>query len=65
MLTILVWDVFSISGGDPGGGRVEESFVGPISCAKVMAMEEIQIQMENIVRRGRRVDAILSDVPKE
>lgn len=65
MLTILVCDVFSISGGDPGGGRVEESFVGPISCAEVMAREEIQIQMEHIARRGRRVDAILSDAPKE
>lgn len=53
MLTMLVWDVLSISGGDPGGGKVEESFVGPMSCAKAMAREERQIQMEGLAR-GRR-----------
>jgi hypothetical protein len=64
MLTMLVWDVLSISGGDPGGGKVEESFVGPMSCAKAMAREERQIQMEDFARGGRCVDAILSGAPK-
>lgn len=65
MLTMLVWDVLSISGGDPGGGKVEESFVGPMSCAKAMAREERQIQMEEIARGGRCANAILSDALKK
>ena len=59
MLTMLVCDVFSISGGDPSGGKVEESFVGPIDCADAMAREEIQIQMHSVAHLGRCVDAML------